>query len=393
MEPAVIYDDHDPAFLFQYIGSNWVSQPSNSAFGGTLTVLDTQAKNITRPQTLNASFFYASAIVIYGTLTNSIAMGYAFDTNEVLPTTINFTDTGSNSKIGVKILGLQGGPEKISNNLTVFPSSGTFNIDFVTSTPNKFTDITNRNIIYDDTHRTAISAYGSLNQAGGRLSASFAIDQNPATNLTFFDGTQTVDSSSWRLYQRLWNGTADSGNHTLAVTLTEVSGSQMLYIDSLIYQSSLSHINETIISSLPHTSTAAPTTSASASTSSHHLSAGATGGIISSITVVAGGLIILALCFRSKHRKAVNRQRWPPEVLNGYRDTHTPAIPMKRVSMPIPRSPQQYPDAPLPSFFPSDTHASAVPTSTPVPTSVAIHEVDAGPVVLPPPYDDSLYVQ
>ncbi|KAF8961759.1 hypothetical protein BDZ97DRAFT_1759763 [Flammula alnicola] len=213
-----------------------------------------------------------SDINIYGTLTNTVSMRYSFDNGSMITATVSPTiPTVQQERVlinrgfyrhqsGVNLLSLQGSAAKISHILELFPTSGLLSIDYITVKPSKYTNITGHNLIIDDTdersntpalgtkpraishysdHRGSISVYGLLHPQAGKLSASFSVDGGASTNFTPYDGSQTANASSWLLFQQFFHQDLAPGNHSLLVTLEQATGSQMLWIDSIIYQGAL----------------------------------------------------------------------------------------------------------------------------------------------------------
>ena len=76
-----------------------------------------------------------------------------------------------------------------------------------------------------------ISVYGLLHQVDGRLSATFVVDGQPtaASNYTPFDGEQDSNENNWKLSQQFFHQDLSPGQHTLLVTLTDVSQSQVRF--------------------------------------------------------------------------------------------------------------------------------------------------------------------
>lgn len=74
---------------------------------------------------------------------------------------------------------------------------------------------------------SSISVYGVLNTQSGRLSSAYSIDGNPPIMYTPFDGSQTVQPDVWTLNQRFFHSNVTSGQHTLTVTVQEVTGLQV----------------------------------------------------------------------------------------------------------------------------------------------------------------------
>ena len=79
-----------------------------------------------------------------------------------------------------------------------------------------------------------ISVYGLLHQVDGRLSATFVVDGQPtaASNYTPFDGEQDSNENTWKLSQQFFHQDLAPGQHTLLVTLTDVSQSQVRFVPS-----------------------------------------------------------------------------------------------------------------------------------------------------------------
>lgn len=69
--------------------------------------------------------------------------------------------------------------------------------------------------------------YGILNEADGRLAAAFSVDNGPVTNFNPFDGDQDSDDDDWRLSRQFFYQSLSPGQHTLSVTLTNVSQQQV----------------------------------------------------------------------------------------------------------------------------------------------------------------------
>ncbi len=80
--------------------------------------------------------------------------------------------------------------------------------------------------------------YGLLHQVDGRLSATFVVDGQPtaASNYTPFDGEQDSNQNTWKLSQQFFHQDLAPGQHTLLVTLTDVSQSQVRLVPYYLVQ-------------------------------------------------------------------------------------------------------------------------------------------------------------
>ncbi|KAF8203356.1 hypothetical protein BJ912DRAFT_352920 [Pholiota molesta] len=208
-----------------------------------------------------------------------VAANYTIDGTTRRP--IQFPSNVSNGKTGVNLFNLDNLTGGLSHNINIYPAAGQFVLDYITYTPNSDTPLSANNLILDDTdsalqyangqwnHTTgdfqqgrpyngtmtgtntqgatmqltfvgsSITVNGLLNRVDGRLSASFVVDgqNSSASNFAPFDGEQeNTDSSRWMLSQQFFHQDLAPGQHTLVATLVDVSGPQMLWIDSVVFE-------------------------------------------------------------------------------------------------------------------------------------------------------------
>ncbi|KAF8966647.1 hypothetical protein BDZ97DRAFT_1807333 [Flammula alnicola] len=225
MGVSVIVDD-TVSFDFNYVGDQWTHQTGQSSvFNGTLS-------GITPPSL--TFFFYGSDINFYGTLTSGLATGVnlfslqnltnaQFHSLELLPT------AASSRSIMSRIHPTQYTVIATSLIIDDHDSSLQYSANWNSTTGNfKVGPPTMGSTMKFSFVGSAISVYGLLNQVDGRLSPNAT-----ATKFTPFNGSQTASPSTWLLSQhsstrpRTWD-------HSLLVTLDDVSGSQMLWIDSVV---------------------------------------------------------------------------------------------------------------------------------------------------------------
>ncbi|KDR80385.1 hypothetical protein GALMADRAFT_154013 [Galerina marginata CBS 339.88] len=378
MDIAVILDDARPRDIV-YSGTQWVSQAnSNSFYNSTLTVCHTEIQNTTTPPSFTF-YFYGSDINIYGPLTNGVALNYTIDSTSVRPGIINANGAG---KSNINIWNLQGLDNTVYHTLEVLPSAGLFSIDYITYTPAKYTGLAGRNLIVDDADHSiqysanwtkttgdfavgssykgtisgsstkgstmkfdfvgaSISVYGLLNQQDGKLSASFSVDGGNAVTYAPFDGTQTANASSWSLSQQFFHQDLVPGNHSLLLNLNEVTGSQTLWIDSLVFEgTSNTPLNQTSASNSTTNSSSSP------------LSGGAIGGII--VGVVALALIL----FRG--RSKVQSMMSKPRRSNSPANVQTPPAAPTAQTIPL-----FYQTSPSTAMHPGYANPGMTPPSMP----------------------------
>ncbi|KAF8175774.1 hypothetical protein BJ912DRAFT_988143 [Pholiota molesta] len=417
MGPSILVDDSTLVTNYNYLGGQWSLQTGdNSVLNGTLTT-GTPGQG-TIPSQLFFSF-WGSGINFYGNMTSGVAANYTVDGTTRRP--IQFPSNVSNGKTGINLFSLNNLTEGLFHDINIYPAAGQFVLDYITYTPNSDTTLSAADLILDDTdsalqygngqwnHTTgdfqqgrpyngtmtgtntmgatmqltfvgsSITVNGLLNRVDGRLSASFVVDgqNSSASSFTPFDGNQqNTDSSRWMLSQQFFHQDLAPGEHTLVATLVDVSGPQMLWIDSVVFEGTSST-----------KSTPASTGSGSGSDLPKHGSTSSSfpkGGIAG---IAAGAILLSLLCLayaRSRSRRnlgvfAVSTAPTyapppgPPAVAsmsqsNGY-NTYNPYAPAATqyapppASAPLPPPPsspsqQQYqyreqPPLPAPASFPT----------------------------------------
>ncbi|KDR79533.1 hypothetical protein GALMADRAFT_1244154 [Galerina marginata CBS 339.88] len=321
MGASVLLDDSKVLDII-YSGTQWTHQTNvDSLFNRTLTVCATNTR--TTPAPSFSFLFYGTDISIYAPGKNGVAFNYTIDGTTIRPGIIN-SFPNVKSQTSVNIWNLQGLDSAVYHSLKVFPTAGQFAIDYLTYTPNQNTGsfgLVGLDLIVDDadgpiqysgswTNSTSsnvpagipykgtltgtktngssmnfaftgstISVYGLLNQGDGKLSASFSVDGGAPTAFAPFNGTQTIDASLWTPSQ-FFHQDLVPGSHSLHVELGEATGSQMLWIDSVIFEA-----------------TTGSSTNTSTSNSTHSkFPLGAIGGIVAGLLV----LLVLGRVFRRK---------------------------------------------------------------------------------------------
>ncbi|KIM37208.1 hypothetical protein M413DRAFT_448702 [Hebeloma cylindrosporum] len=278
---SILLDDTSP-WILSYYGTQWVHDSGLASalgvFNNTLSICHTEIQNTTSPPKLSIDF-YGSEINLYGPVTGNIAMNYTIDGTSVRPAVLS-SDAASGKRGIVNIWNVQGLSETVYHTMELFPSNGLFTLDYITIAPTKYSVFTGFNLIIDDadpalhysgnwTHSagedfalgsvlyertmtgtnmtgstlrfdfigSSVTVYGLLNQQAGKLTAAFSVDgKPPPTKFTPFDGSQTVNTSSWLLSQRFFHQDLVPGNHSLLVTLDEITDSQTLWIDSIVFE-------------------------------------------------------------------------------------------------------------------------------------------------------------
>lgn len=132
--------------------------------------------------------------------------------------------------------------------------------------------------------------FGLLNQQPGALSSTYSVDGSTPVSFAPYNGSQTAQNSTWALHQQFFQADLPSGNHTLLVNVSKVTGSQMFWIDYIIYNNEVSTKSP---SDAPFQGTPVITTT------------NAKSGIIAG--AVCGGVIILALIMfvmRRRYRRS-----------------------------------------------------------------------------------------
>ncbi|KAF9476115.1 hypothetical protein BDN70DRAFT_995911 [Pholiota conissans] len=282
MGPSILIDDSRLVTNYNYLGTQWTHQTGdNSVLNGTLTVCNpaSQSQNVVPTNPSLTISFWGSGISFYGNMTNNVAANYTIDQTTLRP--VPFPSGISNGKTGINLFSLLNITEGLSHTINIFPTAGQFVLDYVTYVPNIDTTLTAADLILDDAdpeiqygnanwnHTTgdfqqgrpyngtmtgtntkgatmqltfvgsSVTVYGLLNRVDGRLSASFTVDGQNSSASTFnpFDGEQEdTDSSRWMLSQQFFRQDLSPGQHTLKMTLVDISGPQMLWIDSVMFE-------------------------------------------------------------------------------------------------------------------------------------------------------------
>ncbi|KAF8869686.1 hypothetical protein CPB84DRAFT_1803614 [Gymnopilus junonius] len=281
--------------------------------------------------------FYSTDFNIYGPGNKGISLNYSLDSSLTLQSGIINSD-GRTGKNGVNFWNLQGLDSAVFHSIKVIPSGGAFVLDYITYTPMQSTTLAGQNLIMDNTDQSihysgtwnkmttdfpvgvpylgtmsgsskqgsnatftftgsSVSVYGLVNQQAGKLSAFFSVDGGATTAYTPFNGMQNTNVSSWVLSQQFYHQDLQPGSYTLAIQLEEVTGNQILWIDSVIYMGSV------------NTQT---TQANNAKSGSVHLSP----GIIAAISVL--GFLGLLGCFTQRKRVS--------HLITTYRMVHVPVV-------------------------------------------------------------------
>jgi hypothetical protein len=77
---------------------------------------------------------------------------------------------------------------------------------------------------------STVSIYGALRPMSGRLAATYAIDNGTPQSVVHYDGSQTTTpegSVSWGMNRVFYKGDLTPGPHTITVTVTEVTETQV----------------------------------------------------------------------------------------------------------------------------------------------------------------------
>jgi len=82
----------------------------------------------------------------------------------------------------------------------------------------------------------SISVYGLLHQLEGRLSSSYSIDGAKPVTFSPYNATQKRENDKWAFNQRFFHQDLFPGNHTLTVTVNEISDAQVFWFDYLTYE-------------------------------------------------------------------------------------------------------------------------------------------------------------
>ncbi|KAF5329704.1 hypothetical protein D9619_008962 [Psilocybe cf. subviscida] len=265
----------DANFATSGVSGQWDRQTSQSqAYDGTLSV-----GRITTGFSLPTSLtilFTGTDFFLYGIFNMGNAGTYSLDLGQTIP--ISFS-TNTIGKPGVELWRLTGLTFD-SHILEITPTAGDLTIDYFTYTPTSSTILTRNNLIVDDQHPAVsyskgwasksneqypegapylgtttgtstvgssmefsftgnlVAVYGALQQVPGTLSVSFSVDNAAPTIFTPWDGTQT-SSSAWLVGSRMFRQPVPPGSHTLVVSLQAATGSQMLWLDSIVTGASL----------------------------------------------------------------------------------------------------------------------------------------------------------
>ncbi|KAF9528697.1 hypothetical protein CPB83DRAFT_308861 [Crepidotus variabilis] len=362
MGASIIVDDADPKLQPYFSGDQWGLEPGtgDSLLNGTLTSCHLEKKSFYPTPTFSL-YFYGSDFSLYGPGLSGVALNYTIDDTSVRPATDFNNSASTNLKAGVKLWSLTG-LDTSYHTLKLIPASGLFAFDYFTYTPSKYTTLTGSRLIVDDAdsliqysgnnHWTklnsqifgngmpyqstlssssqkgstlkfdftgsSIAVYGALNQQSGTLSAQFTVDNGTATTFTPFNGTQAVDPSSWKINQQLYYKDLAPGKHSLQLTLSDISGSQALYIDSLVYEG-------TSGTTLSAANPSATGDSAFSSPSSSFFSSAKIGGIVAAAVALAFVACCLRICC-VRRRRVIQQPNQPPTLLLVHQNQKPPPI-------------------------------------------------------------------
>ncbi|KAF5310711.1 hypothetical protein D9619_008138 [Psilocybe cf. subviscida] len=293
--------------------------------------------------------FDGSDIVFYGTLRTDLVANYIIDGGPSRPMKLSGNDTGL---VGAEIWRLSLNSIDTFHSLTIFPVAGVFIFDYYTYTPTPGEmEEFSRNLIMDDqnpmityssgwTHNTnveyptgvpylhsttgtnitgstmqitfpgfSISVYGTLQQVNGSLPVSFSVDNAAPTSRT--------------LTARCHRRSPGQNDHTLLVTLQNVTGAQALWIDYLILDDTTGLTSVGGITPPPDAPSFTPASPGS------RLSGRALAGIVVAVIVIVFALVVggLRRCRQLCRRKPSATQENPPPPPEPKPPTPVPAAP------------------------------------------------------------------
>ncbi|KAF9455921.1 hypothetical protein BDZ94DRAFT_1315683 [Collybia nuda] len=330
MAPSILIDSASPEM--KYAGEQWKLGFDPDVHGGSTNTCRTNLTVSTTtsiPPTLLVSF-HGTGIRFYGQPSNGFALNYTFDNSRSRVADTNTTQEIS-GKTGIQLWGV----EQVTSGLhsiSLIPTGGQPSFDYAVVTPTSSSPLNEKILVLDDTDLqikyngvwvpetgkrfpngiafgdtmrgttrkgdsmtlgfvgSSISVYGLLNQRPGILSSTYSIDGGPPTTFTAYNGSQTAASDIWSLSQRFFFKEVIPGNHTLTVTVSEITGSQVFYIDYITFEGTSA------------TSLTPKSTTQSGSKSSHEKLIGG---------IVAGGIVLLILlsCLRAKFQRMVKSWR------------------------------------------------------------------------------------
>ncbi|KAH9487224.1 hypothetical protein JR316_0001293 [Psilocybe cubensis] len=275
--PAIVDDAQTGAII--YSGNQWSYQNHNSNYNRTITTCQGRTSS---PPSLAFTFDGTGVALYGGPISNSAAFTYSVDNGTALQAIINSNAIGKAGANFWSVQGLTSG----QHTLQVTPTAGQFSLDYLTYIPGSSTSTLSSNLILDDADKSvqfsgnwtksapsmqngvpyqgtvtgsstvgdtmkvqfvgsSVTVYGLLQQVSGKLSATFSVDGGQTSTYAPFgqDGNDDDDDDNpWLFSQQLYQQNLSPGTHTLLVTVTQTSGSQALWIDSMVFGSSPSNV-------------------------------------------------------------------------------------------------------------------------------------------------------
>ncbi|GLB45220.1 hypothetical protein LshimejAT787_2001250 [Lyophyllum shimeji] len=329
MSPSIVIDS-DSSVISYDLKSLWTMTSDSSMYGGSYMSIKRDANQTTTSTPMLTFNFPGSAVHFYGRPTDDLRLNYTLDFTAVHPADTSSTKTIS-GKTGGHLWGLDNLPDR-SHTISLIPAGGELVFDYAIVTPTTSTYLATHTLVVDDTDPVikyagggwtsrsgtqfpggisfnntqhgsskqgdtftfdfvgrSIAVYGLLNQQAGKLSSTYSIDGGPATTFTAYNGTQASSQDTWALHQKFFSADVTAGRHTLTVTVGEVTGSQMFWLDYISFVA----IDSTRLSPAP-----APLTPSS--TSSGGIS---TYRIIGSVVGIIAFLLVAAFCLAMRRRR------------------------------------------------------------------------------------------
>ncbi|TFK61135.1 hypothetical protein BDN72DRAFT_904367 [Pluteus cervinus] len=236
-------------------------------------------------------------------------------------------------------------------------------------------------------HGWGVGVYGVLNPTKGKLSATFELDGGPATQLVFYNGSQTVDPDVWLLNQEFLSINLTSFLHNLTITVDDITESQTFWLDYVIYDA-----NYQARLTPPDSSAINPPDSPARKASPGYLV-----GIIVAIVALIIALLILSVKYRNAShappRLTTSPNSSPASSIRSAstarrslsRPSLSPSpLPLVPISPQSPHSPPLYGGAPTPSMRQRDSPRPSTSQIRP-PTSPRTVTTPSTPPGISPP--------
>ncbi|KAF9051768.1 hypothetical protein BJ165DRAFT_1524674 [Panaeolus papilionaceus] len=432
MPPQIVIDDASAGLT--YIGTQWtVNKGVASAYNQTITICNTN-NSTTKPEF--SVLFYGSELALYGPPNgDNVRLSYVIDGSS--RRSAQLSKSSSPSQQGLKLWSLDN-MDTTYHDITFYPEDGIFSYDSLVITPNKYSSLSGRRLVVDDSDSqiqyssnsewtvpnngtmesiinqgipfggglkgtnsvnanmtfsftgSSVSVFGLLNQQAGRLSFSFSVDNSDPEIVTPFDGTQTANNA-WRLNQEFFRKDLGPGNHSVALKVLEVTDSQMLWLDYVVFEGS----SATTLT--PSPTGGNPSSPTSTSSSRSPLTTSQISGI-----VIISLILLFFCCFGQKCLEITRRRR---ERSRNSGDFSTSTYPSDSYDRPIivVVPPSNQPSAIIHNHTYPGTMSTTIQNTNPAlppyqPQTPQTSQTqttpirDAGPADAPPPYNPNAYI-